>query len=440
MQSSSSTHTFAKRSVSLDPSLIAGIVVSAVAFNLIIAVSWCIVRDRRKLRKLQKRRISAPVDCEKYEHSVAFAISTGAAVPFKSKEQDRRTEVSNSYYELLQALQRQPDDAFSPVPTRWSRGSSRSSSSADSHGIARFVLRPQDLKDLSGTPLYPKTKGSSQTQVAQDSINLSVPVRADLRRANSLTETASVYSSASAPLAYSDQLFRDQLLRTQPFALDPTSPASVPAWLSQLPKPPCPALSRSDVSLVDVDVSCPSPTTSSASSVASTIVPRLPNPHSPIALSPIAVPSSSTPSTVRPRTYSNPSAPPQVRWITPQESTAYPPRARRPNSISSLSTIFSVQEATRGPAAAPVIVTPPLYARQPDDSKWASIDLSRSATPLASPSSLSHSQLGVPVIAFVPATPTTPTFQPSSGPVLPARSPRRPAPGSASVEHLPSVA
>ncbi|KAI0706802.1 hypothetical protein C8T65DRAFT_696150 [Cerioporus squamosus] len=439
MQSSSGTHTFAKRSVSLDPSLIAGIVVVVVAFNLIIAVSWCIVRDRRKLKKLHKRRISAPVDCEKYEHSVAFAISTGAAVPLKTKEHDRRAETGKSYYELLQALQRQPDDAFSPVSTRWSRGSSRCSSSADSHGLARFVLRPQDLKDLSGTPLYPKTKGSSQTQVAQDSFNLSVPVPADLRRANSLTETASVYSSASAPLEYHDQLFRDQLLRTQPFALDPTAPASAPPWMSELPKPPCPALSRSDVSLVDVDISCPSQTTSSASSVASTIVPRLPNPHSPLAVSPISVPSASTPSPARPRTYSNPSAPPQIRWITPQESTAFPIRTRRPNSISSLSTIFSVQEATRVAAVAPVTVASPLYVHSPEqlsDSRWASIDLSRSTTPLASP----LSQLGIPAIAFVPASPTTPKFQPSPGPVLPVRSPRRPAPGSASVEHLPSVA
>ena len=74
--------------MSLDPPLIAGIVVVVVAFNLIIAVSWCIVRDRRKLKKLHRRRISAPVDCEKYEHSVAFAVSTGAAVPLKAKAKE----------------------------------------------------------------------------------------------------------------------------------------------------------------------------------------------------------------------------------------------------------------------------------------------------------------------------------------------------------------
>ncbi|RPD68626.1 hypothetical protein L226DRAFT_563826 [Lentinus tigrinus ALCF2SS1-7] len=431
MSSSSSTHTFAKRGMSLDPPLIAGIVVVVVAFNLIIAVSWCIVRDRRKLKKLHKRRISGPVDCEKYENSVAFAISTGAAAPLKAKakEHDRRAETGKSYYELLQALQSRPDDAFSPVPTRWSRASSGSASSAESHGIAKFVLRPHDMKDLSGTPLYPKSKGASHTQVARDSVNLGVPERADLRRANSLTETASVYSSASAPLE-----LHDQLLRTQPFVL----PTSAPAWMGEMPKPPWPAiLSRSDTSSIDVDVPCPSQSTSSASSVASTIVPRLPNPHLPIAVSPISVPSSSTPSPVpvRPRTYSNPTAPPQIHWITPPDNAASPVRTRRPNSISSLSTIFSVQEATRVPAVAPVTVTP-LNVRthgQRHDSRWGSVDLSRSP-PLGS----SSGQLGVPDIAFVPATPTTPALaQTSSGPAVPARSPRRPAPGSASVEHLP---
>lgn len=425
--------------MSLDPPLIAGIVVVVVAFNLIIAVSWCIVRDRRKLKKLHRRRISAPVDCEKYEHSVAFAVSTGAAVPLKAKakEHGRQGETRQSYYELIHALQRQPQDAFSPVPARWSRGSSRSSSSADSHGqgFARFVLRPQDMKDLSGTPHYPKTKGASQTQVAQDSMNLGVPARADLRRANSLTETASVYSSASAPLEFHDQLFR-----TQPFAV----PTSAPAWMGEMPKPPSPAvLSSSNTSAIDMDVPCPSASTSSASSDASTIVPRLPNPHSPlsespIAVSPISVPSASTPSPVRPRTYSNPSAPPQIRWIAPQSSAAPPLRlTRRPNSISSLSTIFSVQEATRVPAVTPVTIAP-LNVRSPSHrqpsrdavAQWGSVDLSRS-TPLAS-------QLGVPAISFVPATPTTPTSaRIGSGPAVPARSPRRPYPGSASVEYLP---
>ena len=74
------SQTFAKRDASLAPQLIAGIVVAVVGFNLIIAISWCIMKDRKELKKakLHKRRISAPVDVEKYESSAAFAISTGA--------------------------------------------------------------------------------------------------------------------------------------------------------------------------------------------------------------------------------------------------------------------------------------------------------------------------------------------------------------------------
>ncbi|KAI0780033.1 hypothetical protein C8Q74DRAFT_1367822 [Fomes fomentarius] len=418
-----STHTYAKRSVALNPPIIAGIVVVVVAFNFILAVSWCILRDRKKVKKLHKRRISVPVDCEKYENSPAFALTTGAAVrvPEKGKKDVRGEQGGNSYYELIRALQAHPTSQTPSSPTRVSRSSSSNSSSEERPGLKKFILRPQDMKGLNGVPVYPKGPGSGQRQSARHSRILGVPGRVDLRRANSVAETASVYSSASAPIDYHEQLFR-----TQPFALDPTAPNSAPAWISQMPKPPAPAVLFEEFTAeIEVPLS-PTPTGSiSDRSDASTVVQHQYSPPSPIAVSPISVPASSTPSLVRTRTYSNPTAPPQVRWLANSDASESPSskpsvRSKRPTSISSLSTILSLKETTRVPA---VVIAPLNIRRRSTDLPWRSVDMTRS-TPLS------------PFTSHPPPPPALPPAASLTTPSIPARSPRRPLP-SASVEHLP---
>ncbi|KAI0745732.1 hypothetical protein C8Q76DRAFT_38996 [Earliella scabrosa] len=411
MQASGSTHTYAKRSAALEPPLIAGIVVVVVAFNLILAVSWCLLRDRKKIKKLRKRRISVPIDVEKYETSLAFAVTTGAvpnAAPVNGKKGVPVEHTGKSYYPIIRALQAQPTSKPSSSPNRLSRGSSHSSSSSSEErpGLKKFILRPQDMQEFNGAPLCPKTKCPGR-RPGRQSTNFGIPARANLRRANSVAETASVYSSASAPIDYHEQLFR-----TQPFALDPTAPNSAPAWITQMPTPPSPAI-LSEASSINLDVPLRSPTASiSEQSDASAIVPPRYAPPSPIADSPISVPVSSTASPLRARTYSNPSAPPQIRWLT---KTDTPVRHKRPSSISSLSTIFSLREATGAPA---VVVAPLNVRRRSNDSPWGSVDLTRS-TPLSS-------------VMAQPLAP--PALAPPAVPGVPARSPRRPYP---SVEHLP---
>ena len=421
------SQTFAKRDASLAPQLIAGIVVAVVGFNLIIAISWCIMKDRKELKKakLHKRRISAPVDVEKYESSAAFAISTGAdpaAIALKTKGGARGVPSGGvSYYELIRSLQ-QPAPQFTSLPKRHSGRFSRSS--ADSTKLKQLILRPQDMKDLDGVPYYPKSKQGRSTR---QSVNLGVPTSGGLTRANSLSaDTASVYSSASAPIEQ-----HERLVRSQPFALQlETIPGSAPAWITDMPKPPTPAI-VTDTTPVEFDVAFPSPTASTSESSEGTIVVhhgRTANRASPNSPSPISLPNSSMPTLIRTRTNSNPSAPPQIRWLTKDttkdtasDTAPSSVRSKRPNSVSSLSTIFSLRESPPSATSPTITITPLNVSQRSHESQWGSIDLTRSSAPL------------VPHTA--PAARTVTTAQSSAAPAVPKRSPYRPAP-SASVEHL----
>ncbi|TBU33786.1 hypothetical protein BD311DRAFT_651288 [Dichomitus squalens] len=417
--SGSSTHTFAKRDVGLTPPLIAGIVVVVVGLNLIIAISWCILKDRKKLKKakLHKRRISGPVDVEMYENSAAFAISTGAnpvAVALKTKGGARGVPSEGvSYYELIRSVQQPAHQSQTSLAPSSKRSSNRSS--PDSAKLKQFILRPQDMKHLGGVPYYPKTKQGHGTR---PSVTLGVPTPGGLTRANSLSaDTASIYSSASAPLEQ-----HERFIRSQPFALQlETIPASAPAWMTEMPKPPAPAI-VTDTTPVKLEISIPSPTASTSGSSESTTFMRHEGSSSRTSSalpSPISMPNSSMPSLIRARTNSNPSAPPQIRWLTKnatqdaaRDTAPSPAPSRRPNSISSLSTIFSLREIQRFPTAPMFAVAPLNVRRQSNSSRWGSVDMTRGGAP------------------------TSQTAQPSVAPAVPKRSPFRPTP-SASAEHLP---
>ncbi|KAI0823670.1 hypothetical protein BC628DRAFT_496544 [Trametes gibbosa] len=382
MQVSGSTHRLAKRSVALDPPIIAGIVVVVVLLNLVLGLSFYTFRARQR-RRTHNRRISGPVDCEKYEKSIAFAVATGA-VPGAFSTQAGAADVADrkSYFDLIQALQQQPRV---PSSTRLSRGSS--SSSTDSTRLSDYVLRPQDIKELSGIPRYPKAKG--RVQALRRSAVVVSPEGAALRRSNSLTETASVYSSASAPLEYHEQLFR-----TQPFAIAPNAPGNNAPGTYALPKPPPPAASSQSSPAVDggrEHRSSPPPFIPAIQPHINHRRPSHPDVPSTPTMSPASTQSPHSPR-FRVRANSNPHAPaPQVLWLPSTESSAQPAAhaSRRPSSVSSLSTILSIRQPTSGPTVAEPSVAP-LNIRR------------RSKEPTEG----------------LPSSPT-------SGPTLPARSPKR---------------
>ncbi|KAI0743567.1 hypothetical protein C8Q80DRAFT_1122015 [Daedaleopsis nitida] len=408
MQGSRSTHTHAKRSSNaLDSPLLAVILVVVVAFSLILAVSWWIIQDRKKLNKVHKRGMSALVDCESYEHSVASPITTGAGSKAVPLQEGQVEQGGKSYYELIRALQAQPNPPTPPPPAR-----RPSQNSVEATGISKFVLRPQDMTELHGVPVYPKTKRENRVHAVRKS--LGVPGVVDPRRHSFAETTASMYSSASAPIEYHELLFR------QPFTLDSVAPHSAPPWISQMPRPPLPA-TLSDASTVPFpfEVSRPSPPASTTSEQTDTIVPAKfsPNPVSRIV-------ASSTPSLVRSHANPNPSsALPQVRWLT-NAATETPPapalaRPRRTNSMSSSSTLFSLAGA--GAAPGPVVVAPLDVHQWLNNSPSQSVNLMRSRP--QSPSG--------------PRPAPSPTLAPPQPvPSIPARSPKRPPP-PVSLEHMP---
>ncbi|KAH9858690.1 hypothetical protein C2E23DRAFT_880142 [Lenzites betulinus] len=379
MQASGSTHRLAKRGVTLNPPLIAGIVVVVTLLNLVLALAFYTHRGRKRLQA-HKRRISGPVDCEKYENSIAFAVATGAvpgAIPTQNGAAgaaDRR-----SYFALIQALQQQPRV---PSSARLSRGSS-SSSSTDNARLSDYVLRPQDIKELSGVPRYPKGKG--RVDALRRSAVVVSPNGSALTRANSLTETASIYSSASAPLDYHEQLFRPQR-----FAIAPAASGNNPAGTYPLPKPPPPAVIPPHVPDADGNTARRSSPSPSPPGIQLHVNPRRPS-HPDVPSTPtISLASSMSPLSprFRSRANSDPHAP-QVLWLPSMaSSTPQPARvARRPSSVSSLSTILSLHQPTR----APIVSEPPV----------APLNIRRRSK---------EPTEGIP---------------PTSGPTIPARSPRR---------------
>ena len=394
----------------------------AVGFNLVIALSWCVFKQRKKLReaKLRKARISAPVDCEKYETSAAFASSTKAKPlaprPKVKEDAHRPPPGGTSYYELIRSLQQpaiRPPIQPRISPTRLSPEPLRSS--PDSAKLKQFILRPQDMKDLDGVSYYPKVK---HRHAARRSANLGIPPRGSQKRPHSISaETASVYSAASAPLDLHEHLSRTR----STFTLEPI-PASAPPWVTDLPKPPASAV-LTDTAAMEFEIPLPSPTTST--SECSEAIAEKPTQNAsrtpPTAFSPIALPNGSTPSLVRGRANSNPFTPPQIRWLTKgvakdatNDIATSPSPSKRPNSISSLSTLFSLHENARAGRVPPVTVAPLNVQRRPSDSRWGSVDMTRGGAPLVSPTLLSST---APAVG-----------QGNAPPALPRRSSKRRAP------------
>ncbi|OSD06899.1 hypothetical protein PYCCODRAFT_1431091 [Trametes coccinea BRFM310] len=411
MPASGTTHTFAKRGLALEPPLIAGIAVVALLFNVIIAVSFCLLRNRRKLTT-HKRRVPASVDCEKYETSVAFAVTAGA-MPATFPTKAARGSERKTYFELIQTLQRQPGV---PSPTRLSRGSSHSSTDS-ARRLSTYVLRPQDIKELDGVPRYPKTKG--RVQVLRQSAIVVPPGRATLTRSSSFAETASVYSSASAPLEYHEQLFR-----TQPFALGPQLPASAPPWLSELPKAPAPAVIFDGLEGDDVaPTKLPQSSQESMSTLRIPDISRRPS-HPDVPVSPSILPSSSS-STISPTHYraransSFHASPPRVEWL-PLQVPAWQgvTSPKKTNSEASLATMYSLHEATRVIPVRPI----PTIPVRPLNIKRRSEDLQAQA---------GDGQNEPATAATLPASEAARVV-----PSVPARSSRRPA-TSGSMARLP---
>ncbi|KAI8992996.1 hypothetical protein BD414DRAFT_482990 [Trametes punicea] len=406
MPASGDTHTFAKRGLALEPPFIAGIIAVVLLFNVILAVSFCALRRRRR-RMTHKGRVSAPVDCET---SVAFTVTTGA-VPAMLPTKAAQGAGRKSYFELIQALQQQPR---MPSPTRLSRGSSQGSAD-EGHRLSRYVLLPRDIKGLDGVPRYPKAKG--RVQNLRQSAMFVPTGTAVLTRSNSFAETASVYSSASAPLEYHEHLFRPQ-----PFALDPNPPRSAPARMSQLPAPPAPVV-ISDAPEVANDIMVPRRHQPSPKSVSNKQGPHTGrrSSHPDVPFTPTVSPSSTdTPgsfSRYRSRANSNPhSSPPRVAWLASKEadSALRTPRRMRTSSDSSLLTPYPLRDA-QGVYVLPIrpVRTVPIM---PLRIKRRSEDLRAAGR-------------------TEPYTPA-PTSEAHAMPTVPARSPRRPA-ASGPVEQLP---
>ncbi|OJT14516.1 hypothetical protein TRAPUB_8919 [Trametes pubescens] len=381
MQASSSTHRLAKRSTVLDPPLIAGIAVVVVLINIVLALAWFTCRGRQQL-KAHKRRISSAIDVEKYEHSVAFAVATGGAPSaIHTKAAAAGAGDRKSYFELIQALQRQPS---TPSPARLSRGSSQES--AESRRLSDYVLRPQDMKEFNGVPRYPRAKG--RVQALRRSAIVVSPNGSTLTRSNSLAETASVYSSASAPLDYHEQLFR-----AQPFGLNPSAPTNPPGSEYPLPKPPPPAAVPQPTQAADDHkqrLSSPAQTPAGRRRPSHPDVPSTPS------MSPTSTMSPLSPR-LRSRANSNPHAiAPQVMWLQKEDASRPSPLVRRPSSVSSLSMILALHRAAAAPAVQATSVAPLNVHRRSKD-------------------------------ALAGVAPTPARADVDAGPTIPPRSPRRPA-------------
>ncbi|KAI0630387.1 hypothetical protein C8Q77DRAFT_1160720 [Trametes polyzona] len=343
MPASGNTHKLAKRGVSLDPPLIAGIVVVVVLLNLVLALSWFVLRSHQR-RRTHKRRTSAPIDCEKYENSAALAALTGA-VPRNAPGQAGAAGAAErkSYFELIQALQREPEV---PSSARLSCGSSQSS--VDSTRLSDYILRPQDIKELSGVPRYPKAKG--RVQALRRSAVVVASDRVALTRSNSLAETASVYSSASAPMDH-----HEQLLRTQPFAIIPGAPGNEHTGVYPLPKPPPPAAVPRTRHAVQDPRESPSP----LPAVQTSDTRRRPS-HPDVPSTPTISPASSqSPMSpgfrIRANSNTHASAP-HVQWLPSRERLT--PRPSKTDSISSLSMILSLHQASQRPSATEASTAP----------------------------------------------------------------------------------
>ncbi|KAI0645727.1 hypothetical protein C8Q79DRAFT_1010647 [Trametes meyenii] len=411
MQASGNTHRFAKRSTLLDPPVIGGIVAVVVALNIILALSFWVLRARSK-RRTHRGRIPSPGDVEKRYSTVPSRISTGGA-PGADHPSTAEAAERKSYFELIQALQQQPT---APSPARLSRSSWRNSAGS-LESLSHYILRPQDIKELDSVPRYPKGKG--RVQASRQSVLVAPSDKSALTRSNSLADTASVYSSASAPMEYHEHLFR-----TQPFALPPSPPASAPAWMVELPKPPAPAVISGMHPAVDDDAEHHSSVTPqpAAPTVHNTYRrPSRPDVPTTPTISPTSTQSPLSSSRIRSRSTSGPQSPPHVLWLPPKEADTFVP-----SSDESTSTISSLKEAARIPVVPTAIVTPLNVRRRSKaiiGGRSPREQPSLVATPSPPPGIPPYVEPRTLEISTLDATPVAGT----AGPTIPARSPRRPA-------------
>ncbi|KAI0675332.1 hypothetical protein C8Q78DRAFT_1075622 [Trametes maxima] len=421
MQASGSTHRFTRRGSVLDPPVIGGIVAVVVALNIVLALSFWVLRARSK-RRTHRKRVPSPGDAEKRYSTIPSRISTGGApgavLPSTAEGAERK-----SYFELIQALQQQP---AVPSPTRLSHSSWRNSAES-LEGLSHYILRPQDIRELDGVSRYPKGKG--RVQALQQSVLVAPSDKSALTRSNSLADTASVYSSASAPMEYHEHLFR-----TQPFALPPSPPASAPAWMVELPKPLAPAVIPGIRPTIDDDSErrLPVALQSAAPTVHNTRRrPSRPDVPSTPTVSPTSTQSPLSPSRLRARSVSSPQSPPQILWLSTKEADLFVP-----GSAESTSTISSLREATRVPVVPPTIVAPLNVRRRStamiggrSSREQPPLFVAEQSTVRPPPGFLPYAE---PQYTLGFSTQGAMSAAGTAGPMIPARSPRRPAPsGSA---------
>ncbi|KAI0775750.1 hypothetical protein BD413DRAFT_283902 [Trametes elegans] len=389
MPPSGNAQKIAKRSMSLDHSLIAGLVVVVVALNAILALTFCLFRNRRR-RRTHKRHISAPLDCEKYETSVAFAVTTGALPATIPAVATGATE-HKSYYDLIQALQRQSGP---PPLTGQSRGLSRSS--VHSSYLSNTLPPLQVGTEFHGVSI--KAKG--RVEVLRQSATFASSDGPSLTRSNSLAETSSVYSSASAPMEYHERLFRAQALTLPPL---PVARAAAPAWVAELPDPPPPATLYHEHTEKTSTSSFTALTASRRGVIATNRRPSKPDVPTTPTISPT---STRTPNSPRSRALATPaSSPPQVRWLSDGIDAKSSSRPRRTSSTSSISAAFSAHILHSDPLGSRVPVAPLNISRKSQSSRWSSIE--REASFESQPSEAR-----------------------SAVPNIPVRSPRRPPPSA----------
>ncbi|KAA1474272.1 hypothetical protein DENSPDRAFT_882668 [Dentipellis sp. KUC8613] len=226
-----STHVLAKRDVNLGFGGIIGIVAGGlVAINMVLFVAWCAIRRRNVVLEKESRRES--MESSTYgdiENMSIFSKSSMASVQNASYLQVMRTlqTATTPHPKVVvlptsnKVLRKPPSQKPSTLTVPHSTRSSHSSRSAESK---KQKHRPSHAK--MPQPSLPRP--IPPAAVVSRSSSRPHPT---LRRTNSL-DSASIYSTASAP-----REFHDALPMPQPFALDP-SPSFKPSWAPRLIAPP----------------------------------------------------------------------------------------------------------------------------------------------------------------------------------------------------------
>ncbi|KAI0081235.1 hypothetical protein K474DRAFT_1413097 [Panus rudis PR-1116 ss-1] len=272
-----------KRTEVVEPPVIAAIVVVIVGFNAAILCMWYIVSERRS------------------------GSGQGSALPTARAIVERHPSMAGLRRQLYL-------DVNSHLYPGCSQGlhiqrshAARSSIEYKRHNTAK------NNADIPGAEVISQTQAASVLAQKTSSSVLTMPSAARLKPRRSFeSETASVYSAASAPLNYHIQLFR-----SQPFRLDLESPSHAPRWIIS-PDGPFQTDVRHSTSTSSFLVETPSEVvTSPFTFTDSASKSNTPQPHSPSRLSAL----DSDPSMIRP--LETPSLLPTA-YIRPDSHTLVP--------------------------------------------------------------------------------------------------------------------